>query len=129
MPAAVLPTAKSLAVFSLKPQSDRLLGRLSPQEIRGIRNTYSFTQQEWAEVTGFGLASIKRWETGSWIQNEAADRLLWLLTHKEVFSKLSMYKSPSEGRRNFSFQTKIQEDENVSYRAQVFNLRPTRAAA
>ena len=26
MPAAVLPTAKSLAVFSLKPQSDRLLG-------------------------------------------------------------------------------------------------------
>jgi hypothetical protein len=29
VPVAVLPTAKSLSAFSLKPQSDRLLGRLN----------------------------------------------------------------------------------------------------
>jgi hypothetical protein len=30
VPVAVLPTAKSLSAFSLKPQSDRLLGWGSP---------------------------------------------------------------------------------------------------
>jgi hypothetical protein len=36
VPAAVLPTAKSLSAFSLKPQSDRLLG-VANKETRRTR--------------------------------------------------------------------------------------------
>ena len=37
------------------------------------------SQAEFAKVTGFGLASVKRWETGAIVQNQSADRLLRLL--------------------------------------------------
>src|SRR5712671_6232148 len=47
------------------------LGRLAPDEIRAIRGQYHLSQQEWAARTGFGTASIKRWENGSLIQNES----------------------------------------------------------
>src|SRR5260370_37311876 len=62
----------------------RHLRRLSPKQLRDIREKYGLSQQEWAEVTGFGSASIKRWETGNWIQTEAADRFLRLLVDGDV---------------------------------------------
>ena len=39
VPVAVLPTAKSLSAFSLKPQSDRLLARIHHAEV-GIDRMY-----------------------------------------------------------------------------------------
>jgi len=57
-------------------------GLLTGKEIKRLRKEKEMTQAELAEVSGFGLASIKRWETGA-IQTESADRTLrlYLLDH------------------------------------------------
>src|SRR5258708_156719 len=46
VPVAVLPTAKSLSAFSLKPQSDRLLG----ERIRQMRKLRGLTQESLADI-------------------------------------------------------------------------------
>lgn len=55
------------------------LGRLRPSAIRTLRDQHHLSQDELAELTGIGTASIKRWETGALVQNEAMDRYLRLL--------------------------------------------------
>jgi putative zinc finger/helix-turn-helix YgiT family protein len=57
----------------------RHLGRLTPREIRELRDALGYSQRDWAELTGFGIASIKRWETGALIQGLAQDRYMRLL--------------------------------------------------
>ncbi len=57
----------------------RALGRLTPEEVRAIRDQYGMSQLDFSELTGLGEASLSRWETGSQIQNAACDRLLRLL--------------------------------------------------
>ena len=52
MPAAVLPTAKSLTVFSLKPQSDRLLAKF---ETAGWTSGAGW--MIYKLTTGFGLTT------------------------------------------------------------------------
>jgi putative zinc finger/helix-turn-helix YgiT family protein len=54
---------------------------LAPREIRAVREKYRMSQVEFAKATAFGLASVKRWETGALIQNPVADRLLRLLAN------------------------------------------------
>lgn len=53
--------------------------RLPPSAIREIRRRNKLTRKEFAKLTGFGEASIKRWETGAGRQNAAADKFLRLL--------------------------------------------------
>ena len=65
------------------------LNRLTPSEVRRIREQYGLSQQEWSRRTGFGIASIKRWETGNLIQNESADRYMRLLINADIFLRLS----------------------------------------
>lgn len=57
----------------------RHLGLLSPLEIRNLRSKHSLTQAELAQLTGFGEASIKRWEAGTILQNVSSDKFLRLL--------------------------------------------------
>jgi putative zinc finger/helix-turn-helix YgiT family protein len=57
----------------------RHLGRLTPEEVLAIRVDSGLSQAEFSEVTGFGEASLSRWETGAQIQNAACDRMLRLL--------------------------------------------------
>jgi putative zinc finger/helix-turn-helix YgiT family protein len=57
----------------------RHLRRLAPHEILEIREDGSLSQAEFSRITGFGEASLSRWETGSQVQNAACDRLLRLL--------------------------------------------------
>jgi putative zinc finger/helix-turn-helix YgiT family protein len=57
----------------------RRLRRLTPREILGIREECHLSQAEFSRITGFGEASLSRWETGSQIQNAACDRLLRLI--------------------------------------------------
>jgi putative zinc finger/helix-turn-helix YgiT family protein len=66
----------------------RHLNRLTPSDVRNIREQYGLSQREWSERTGFGLASIKRWETGNLIQNESTDRYMRLLINADIFSKV-----------------------------------------
>lgn len=55
------------------------LGRLTPREVRGVRDRHGLSQAEFSRITGLGEASLSRWETGAGIQNAACDRLLRLL--------------------------------------------------
>ena len=55
------------------------LGVLSPKEIRGIREAYGLSRNEFAQVTGLGEATLNRWENGIKIQTLANDRYLRLL--------------------------------------------------
>lgn len=55
------------------------LGRLAPREIRRIRASFGMMQDDFAELTGYGTASIKRWEAGSQIQSDSVDKHLRLV--------------------------------------------------
>ena len=71
------------------------LARLTPGEIRSLRATYSMSQADLADLTGIGIASIKRWETGNLIQGAAHDRLLRLLTQPQNVRTLRSLHQPS----------------------------------
>jgi|ERR1017187_2427129 putative zinc finger/helix-turn-helix YgiT family protein len=57
----------------------RHLRRLTPYEVFRIRGQSHLSQAEFSRITGFGEASLSRWETGTQIQNAACDRLLRLI--------------------------------------------------
>jgi putative zinc finger/helix-turn-helix YgiT family protein len=58
----------------------RTFGFLTPHEIRELREkALGITQEEFARLTGIGLATISRWERGRLVQNRAMDRYLRLL--------------------------------------------------
>jgi DNA-binding transcriptional regulator YiaG len=67
------------------------LGRLSPTQLVAVRNINSLSRVELSEIGGFGIASLQRWETGSLIQNEANDRLIYLLQFRENIDRLRNY--------------------------------------
>lgn len=52
------------------------LGLLTPAEIKEIRVKRMLSQKAFSELTGIGVASIARWETGSLLQNKSHDNLL-----------------------------------------------------
>lgn len=61
------------------------LGLLTPEEVRGGRESLGLTQKEFAERLGVAAETVSRWETGSLIQSRAMDNLLRLfLTLPEV---------------------------------------------
>ena len=55
------------------------LGVLAPREIREIRKAHGMTRSQFAELTGFGEASVGRWERGAGVQSLASDHYLRLL--------------------------------------------------
>lgn len=60
------------------------LGRLAPTQIRALRERLSLSQARLAELTQIGIASIKRWESGSCIQNASLDARLRALDLEEA---------------------------------------------
>ena len=69
-------------------------GLLSPWEIRAIRERRKLSRKAFAEITGLGEATIKRWETGAIAQNRANDRYLRLLDHDSCWSALERLVAP-----------------------------------
>ncbi len=67
----------------------RHLGVLTPEEIRGIRKQYGLSRAAFARLTGFGKASLARWERGELIQNTSSDRYLKLLLDPRIFRDLT----------------------------------------
>ncbi|HWG43391.1 MAG TPA: type II toxin-antitoxin system MqsA family antitoxin [Gemmataceae bacterium] len=57
----------------------RALKLLTPEEIKSLRERLGKTQQEFAELTGIGEATISRWERGRLLQNRANDNFLRLI--------------------------------------------------
>lgn len=66
----------------------RHLGILTPAEIRAMREGYGLTRAEFARMTGFGRATVGRWERGEVTQNRSADRYLRLLQDRDVMERL-----------------------------------------
>lgn len=94
------------------------LGRLTPREIRTMRIDFGMAQDTFAEFTGYGIASIKRWETGAQIQSESVDkhlRLLRSLGQAEVRRRTAKRLMPE-------FRTAISPSAREYSRH--FNLRP-----
>lgn len=89
----------------------RHLGILTPAEIRAMREGYGLTRAEFAQLTGFGKATLGRWERGEVTQNRSADRYLRLLHDREVMRLLRALAEPSDSsgietpvpRRDFVF--------------------------
>ncbi|MDE2782617.1 MAG: type II toxin-antitoxin system MqsA family antitoxin [Gemmatimonadota bacterium] len=67
----------------------RHLGLLTPDEIQGIRKRYGLSRAAFARLTGFGKASLARWERGEVVQNTSSDRYLRLLVDPEIFRRLA----------------------------------------
>jgi hypothetical protein len=83
------------------------------------------SQAEFAKVTGFGIASVKRWETGALVQNQSADRLLRLIRDDAgIMAKLVVMQNQVCGPiSGSSFRTAFSNETRAA--AQVFVLRPT----
>lgn len=63
------------------------LGRLTPAQIKTLRKERGLTQAELANLLDAGIASIKRWESGTVIQNASMDRQLRSVLEKPVAEK------------------------------------------
>lgn len=98
------------------------LGRLCPEEVRAVREQHDLTQEQFAKLTGIGVASIRRWESGNLIQNEALDRYLRLLRVKKVFNELQSSLAVSSVTTKPRFRTPITELTKNASRG--FQLRP-----
>jgi putative zinc finger/helix-turn-helix YgiT family protein len=77
----------------------RHLRLLAPAEIRALRTRLGVSQSELALLSGYGEASIKRWENGVLLQNRSADRFLRLLIADPVnllrLRKISQQSEPT----------------------------------
>jgi putative zinc finger/helix-turn-helix YgiT family protein len=57
----------------------RAAGLLTPAEIKAIRESFGWSQQHLADLTGFGIATISRWERGRLMQNRSNNKVLLAL--------------------------------------------------
>ncbi len=79
----------------------RHLGVLTPDEIRALRSRYDMSRAAFARLTGFGEATLARWERRDVIQNASCDRYLRLLQNPanvERLRALTDLDTPSAGR-------------------------------
>jgi putative zinc finger/helix-turn-helix YgiT family protein len=57
----------------------RAAGLLAPSEIKAIREQFGWSQQELADLTGCGVATVSRWERGRLLQNRSSNKVLQAL--------------------------------------------------
>ena len=76
----------------------KTLGLLTPDEILEVRERLGLTQAEFSRLTGFGEATISRWERGRLLQNRANDRYLRLIA--ESPENLRRLESMSQTAKN-----------------------------
>jgi len=94
------------------------LGRMTPREIKALRVSFGMLQEAFAGFTGYGSASIKRWESGAQIQSESVDKHLRLLRSLGLAEATKRTIRP----RNAEFRTSISA--SVREQAKRFSLRP-----
>ncbi|MBB4120726.1 putative zinc finger/helix-turn-helix YgiT family protein [Martelella radicis] len=98
------------------------LGRLTPRQVKAIRESYNLSQEKFADVSGFGVASIKRWELGNQIQGESANNLLLLLRAPRNLRLVQ------EANRKGSFQPKFRTKIADTTRQQSLKFKLRRPA-
>lgn len=87
----------------------RHLGLLAPVEILALRTKLQLSRAAFAELTGIGVASIARWESGELLQSRSNDNLMRLASFPENFERLA----------------KIQNGENVHSQEYVDERKAT----
>ena len=106
----------------------RHFGVLSPAEIRGIRERHQMTRAKFAEVTGFGEASLNRWENGLTIQTQGNDRYIRLLAfpgimqHLEDLARRGSCLRPASSAAENRFRT-LEVTEDLRREQERFRLR------
>ena len=104
------------------------LGVLPPHEIRRIRKNHNMTRTTFCRVTGFGEASLNRWENGLSIQSQANDRYLRLLSLPENMSTLNnvlasrLSENRTFGAENNRFRI-VEKTESIRRDQAAFQLR------
>lgn len=93
------------------------LGRLNPREVRALRSSFAMLQDEFAELTGYGTASIKRWEAGSQIQSESVDKHLRLIRSIGVYETQKRTRPAREPKLRMPYNATMWEQ------AKAFDLR------
>jgi DNA-binding transcriptional regulator YiaG len=116
----------------------RHLGLLTPAEISAIRENTKLGRAQFAECIGFGIASLKRWESGALIQNAANDSLIYLMAfpdnlerlqhrdHKKALDLVTLSADPATSYRRHHLRFRgrgLRVDETIARRAQQFRLR------
>lgn len=113
----------------------KYLGRLTPSEVRGIREAFAISQEQFGSVTGIGEASIRRWETGNRIQTEANDKYLRIIRRAGSLQALAdVFDDDQQGDSlpsrlpddDFRFRA-IEVTPHVQASANDFELRPVAA--
>jgi DNA-binding transcriptional regulator YiaG len=66
----------------------RHLGVYTPEELINLRKRAGLSRAEGCALTGFGIASWQRWESGVTPPNTSSDRLLYLLQFPENVHRL-----------------------------------------
>lgn len=76
----------------------RHLGVHTPEEIRHVRESSGLSRAEFCQLTGFGSASLQRWEAGLVVPSASSDRLIFLLRNAENVEQLRrrMEQGPEE---------------------------------
>lgn len=66
----------------------RHLGVQTPEEVRRTREETGLTRTEFCQLSGFGAASLQRWECGMVVPNASSDRLIFLLRYPDNIERL-----------------------------------------
>ena len=66
----------------------RFLGVQTPKEIEQVREAAGLARAQFCEISGFGIASLQRWESGATTQSLSSDRLIYLLRFPENLERL-----------------------------------------
>ena len=64
-------------------------GLMNPGQIRDLRRQLGLSRAALARLAGVGEASLARWERGEVLQNQANDRLLFLMSFAENRQRLA----------------------------------------
>jgi HTH-type transcriptional regulator/antitoxin MqsA len=102
----------------------RALGLLSPAEIKALRERLGPDQEDFARLTGIGVATLSRWERGRLLQTRALDRYLRVLDAvPQTAEFLKTLQKPA--RASATFHLPPQDEAEARARAARFgSLRP-----
>lgn len=90
----------------LHSQYRKRLGLLSPEEIKGIRKKYGWTQADFEKVLGVTFPTVSRWESGRVIQAKPVDTLMRVIdNYRNVAEKLAHKAEVKMSSKNFSYKT------------------------
>jgi putative zinc finger/helix-turn-helix YgiT family protein len=80
----------------------RAAGLMTPAEIKALREQFGWSQQDLADLTDFGIATVSRWERGRLLQNRSNNKFLQAIrdcpAFREYLEGLLAAKTNNEGR-------------------------------